>query len=144
MVCIFQQEIKIGLEVYQLSGTGGIRTFFRHLVAESFGDPADVISHIALLFPVLLVPSVGITSFCIGMVPARARCAILCRVRLIRFPVCCPARFRKQGCGIGKSSCADSCCRPGQKRRVVKNHLRYVWRKNVTEPVSGTASLVRE
>ena len=34
MVCIFQQEIKIGLEVYQLSGTGGIRTFFRHLVAE--------------------------------------------------------------------------------------------------------------
>ena len=39
-----------------MSGTGGIRTFFRHLVAESFGDPADVISHIALLFPVLLVP----------------------------------------------------------------------------------------
>ena len=51
MVCIFQQEIKISLEVYQLSGTGGIGTFLRHLVAEFFGDPADIILSLIHISP---------------------------------------------------------------------------------------------
>ena len=145
MVCIFQQEIKIGLEVYQLSGTGGIRTFFPSSCCRIFWRSGGCNQPHSPALPGSSCPSLSasLRSASAWYRPG-PRCAILCRVRLIRFPVCCPTRFRKQGCGIGKSSCADSCCRPGQKRRVVKNHLRYVWRKNVTEPVSGTASLVRE
>lgn len=68
----FQSELEIGSQVDKLSGTCSIRTFYGNFTAEFLYYFVDIFAYEGLFVLFLLCHSVGITSPCIGIVPARA------------------------------------------------------------------------